>query len=163
MSEPYPTFDAALEHFRSFLAENEQPTDIQWVFRDHVYADRNTFYIPTTIPESNTELAVRAFHAGTTKDQVALKAIARLHNTTTVATVWYPLTDQHRPQGWPQGLRYSIAEPLQSAVYVTGGWQWHVRKLGSAYRRYHRHAGDSILSAEEIQSTIGPQHCEITA
>jgi len=161
VSEPYPTFDAALEHFRSFLTDNEQSADIQWVFRDHVYADRNTLYIAATIAESNTKFAAQAFHAGTTKDQVAVKAIARLPNAT-VATVWYPLTEQHRPQGWVQGLRYSIAKPLQHAVHVTGGWQWHFRKLGPAYRRYHRFAGDSILSTQELRSTIDPQHCEIT-
>lgn len=161
MREPYPSFDAALERFQSFLADHELPTRIQWVFRDYVYADRNTFYIAPTIPESHTALAARAFHEGTAKDQIAVKAIARLPSAT-VSTVWYPPSEQHRPQGWEQGLRYSIDQPLQQAVHVTASWRWYLRKYGLAYRRYHRFAGDFILSTQEIQSTGDPKHHEIT-
>lgn len=163
MSTPYPTFDAALEHFRSFLANNDQPTEIQFVFREDVYySNVNTLCIVSPIPASNLLLAATAYDIGKLKDQVVVKALGKFPNTI-IATIWYPCTERHRPQGWDQGLRYAIVKPLPSAIHVSGGWQWFTRKFGLQYRRFQRLASDSILNSSEIRSTNVPRQSDITA
>ncbi len=149
--QTYPSFNAAVEEFKDFLSKQGRPNDIQWVFRDNVYTKRNAFFVTVPLPETNCGLAERAYNAGVTQDQIAMIAVAKLPNSV-LATIWYPITEQQRPQGWEYGLRYVINEPLLDASKVRLGWRWRVRRITPAFRRYRKYANihKDILSIDEV-------------
>lgn len=149
--QTYPSFDAAVERFKDVLSENGQPNDIQWVFRDNVYAKRDAFFVAVPLPEKNKDFATRAYNAGVIKDQIEMRAVAKFPDSV-VATIWYPVTEQHRPQGWEFGLRFTINLPLLDASEIRLGWRWRVRQITLGFRRYHKyqHIRRDILNISEI-------------
>ena len=106
---------------------------------------------PFLCPKETMNFAVRAYNAGVTQDQVAIKAVAKLPNSV-VATIWYPITEQQRPQGWEHGLRFALNKPLLDASEVRLGWRWRVRQITPGFKRYcgHPHINQVILSVNEI-------------
>jgi len=145
----FPSFDVAVDGFKEFLSANEIPTAIQWVFREQMYEKRGAFFVAVPLPHSNTEIAARAYDHGVRQEQIAISAVATFADKA-AATIWFPVTEQDRPQGWENGLRYTIRQPLHLVRELPVGWRWSLHQMSRAFRRYHSFSGHSILSMDEI-------------
>ena len=146
--ETYPDFSEAVDQFKEFLAAQECPTSIQWAFRENVYfKSQKSMFVAAPLPSSNADTAARAYFAGVSQEQIAVRAIARSTDSV-VATVWYPISEQQRPQGWEKGLRFAIVDPLPVASEVPIGWRWTLRTMPLGFRRLHQPS--DILKSEDI-------------
>lgn len=146
--ETYPDFSDAVDQFKEFLAAQERPTNIQWAFRENVYfKSQQSILVAAPLPNSNAETATRAYIAGVSQEQIAVRAIASFTDSV-VATVWYPISEQQRPQGWEQGLRFAIVDPLPVASEVPNGWRWTLRTMTASFRRFQEPS--DILNSKDI-------------
>ena len=131
-----PEFAVAVEDLRGFLAKHGRPVEVFWVFRDDVWFPRPArAVVRFPPPSSNSVLAEKVYAEGRTRGLVSLDAVAATSDRI-AATVWFPKFPEEAVQGWTEGLKRSIREPLPVAQLL-GGWRWHVasRLPGNLLRR----------------------------
>lgn len=136
MSE-IPEFQLAISNFRLFLAEQGHPDKIFWMFRDDLwFRQPDHVLVRYPPPAENKLLAEKVYDKGRECGLVGITAIATA-SCHIAATVWFPKSPEEEVQGWSQGLKLSINQPLPSAK-VVGGLMWCVVRHLSGYRWYQR-------------------------
>lgn len=135
-----PSFDTAVESFRSFVGESGHPTTIAWVFRDDLVTPRQKGRIRNVLPPENQALARKVFEEGRAKGLVEIIAVGTTGQFT-AATVWFPRSEEEEVQGWNQGMKLSILEPLPSLRSVTSRFAWWLVTLSMRYRLFQHREG----------------------
>jgi hypothetical protein len=132
-----PHFAEAVEEFRRFLSMEVHYDELFWVFRDDVFklspTDLRVRY-PT--PSVNNSLARKVFSEGRERGLVEITAIATVRERL-AATVWFPKYEHEEVQGWSQGMKLSISQPLPDARTVCVV-RWQLLNLLPSFRRYQR-------------------------
>ena len=136
-----PEFPVAISDFRRFLVEQGHADELAWVFRDDIWFrgpdDVLMRYPP---PEGNKTLSEKVYDEGREQGLVGITAVATAGGRVVAATVWFPKFPEEEVQGWSQGLKLAIRQPLPAAK-VVGRLRWRGIRLSSGYRRYQRHDG----------------------
>jgi hypothetical protein len=133
-----PEFQVAISAFRRFLVEQGHADELGWVFRDDLWfrgADHVLMRYPP--PVGNKSLAGKVYDEGRERGLVGITAVATAGGRV-AATVWFPKFAEEEVQGWSQGLRLAIRQPLPAAKIVSSLW-WRVVRYLSGYRQYQRH------------------------
>ena len=132
-----PGFEEAIGSFRNFLAEQGHSTDIFWVFREDIWK-RSAKGIVLRFPSQtkNLALAKKVFQEGRKRGVVNVHAVAAVNNKV-AATVWFPKFADEEIQGWNQGMKLSIAEPLPTAEMV-GQFRWLMFRFNLQFRHYQQ-------------------------
>jgi len=144
-----PTFSEAVIKFKDFLSSQSLPVDIFWVFREDIHqTSLKKIYIHMPIPKDRPLLANRAFDLGRDKNLVRIDAICLL-GTSTVATVWYPRDTNEIPQGWEEGFRLGIRDPLYPALTLSG-LRWKAITNLTNYRKSQHIPHQMLLSILDI-------------
>src|SRR5688500_18798614 len=149
-----PEFEDAVPFFRYFLAEEDLPSTIFWVFREDIWK-RSPIDVVLRFPSQirNLALAKKVFAEGRKKGLVDIHAIASVDDKV-AATVWFPKFTDEEIQGWNSGMKLSIADPLPSAKSV-GRLRWLCFRLQPRFRHYQRcelGVGRSEEHTSELQS-----------
>jgi len=140
-----PGFEEAVASFCRFLADQGHPTHVFWVFREDIWKRSPTgVVLRFPSPTKNLPLAKKAFHEGRNKGLVDLHAIATVGNKV-AATVWFPKFGDEEIQGWNQGMKLSIAEPLPTAEMV-GQFRWLMLRFKLQFR--HNQQLDSWIGTK---------------
>jgi len=137
MSE-IPEFQVAISDFRHFLVEQGHADELVWVFRDDLWfraPDHVLMRYPP--PVENKSLAEKVYNEGRERGLVEITAVATA-NGHVATTVWFPKFPEEEVQGWSQGLKLAIRQPLLTAK-VVNGLRWRVVRYLSGYRWYQRH------------------------
>ena len=136
MSE-IPEFHVAIPDFRRFLVEQGHADELVWVFRDDLWfrgpAQVLMRYPP---PVGNKSLAEKVYAEGRERGLVGITAVATASGHV-AATVWFPKFPEEEVQGWSQGLKLAIRQPLPAAK-VVGGLSWRMVSYLSGYCWYQR-------------------------
>jgi hypothetical protein len=120
-----PDFAEAVEVFRRFLADSGHPDRVIWVFRDDLWKRSLTqVLIKYPLGRENAFLAQKVFADGRACGLVEIKALAASSDKV-AATVWFPKYPEEEVQGWDQGMKLSIIQPLAQARLV-GAWRWRL-------------------------------------
>ena len=130
-------FNIAVSDFRRFLAGEGHPDDLFWVFRDDLWwrgPDHVLVRYPP--PPENPLLAEKVYDEGRERGLAEMKALATAGGRT-AATVWFPKYPEEEVQGWSQGVKLVIRQPLPEAKAVSG-LAWHIIRRLPGYRRYQR-------------------------
>ena len=133
-----PEFQVAISDLRRFLAEQGHADELVWVFRDDLWfrgPERVLMRYPP--PAGNKLLAEKVYAAGREQGLVEVAAVATA-NDHVAATVWFPKFEEEEVQGWSQGLKLAIRQPLPTAK-VIGSLRWRGVRHLSGYRWYQRH------------------------
>jgi hypothetical protein len=135
-----PDFQIAVEQFREFLVRHDVRTPITWVFRDDL-CPRTSGHLLVRYPPpaENEHLAEKVFSEGKRKGLVEITAVAS-SDLLTAATVWFPRTPQDEVQGWSNGMKLSIIQPLPVVDPITFGFTWQMVQWSSVYRRYQKNS-----------------------
>jgi hypothetical protein len=108
------------------------------VFRDDLwFRGPDDVLMRYPLPLGNIPLSEKVYNEGRERGLVGITAVV----TTTGhvgATVWFPKFPEEEVQGWSQGLKLAINQPLPVAK-VVGGLRWKAFRYLSGYRRYQRH------------------------
>ena len=137
MSE-IPEFKLALSDLRGFLVEHGLEDEVLWVFRDDLWLRwPNRVLMRYPPPLENKCLAEKVYEEGRRRAIVGIEAVATA-NGHVATTVWFPKYPEEEVQGWPQGLKLSIRQPLPAA-HVVSGSKWRVVRYFPGYRCYQRH------------------------
>ena len=130
------SFSEAVEEFRKFLANNDLPTDICWVFRENVFS-RNTefyetdFWIKLPIPYENEKLAEIQYKIGQKKGLgLSISAFAICKNQVCCSLI-IP-KDQEDSEFLfmsPEYLKFSFLTEMPIAQVVNNSLQWTIFKL----------------------------------
>jgi len=134
-----PDFTEAVEDFRRFLADNGHPDVVIWVFRDDLWK-RSLTQVLIKYPPSpeNASLAQKVFADGRASGLVEIKALATTSDIV-AATVWFPKYPEEEVQGWDQGMKLGIIQPLAQAKLV-GAWRWRLIQYLPRFQQYQRTA-----------------------
>lgn len=136
MSE-IPDFQEAISNFRRFLVEQGHSAELVWVFRDDLWLRSPTqVWMRYPPPAENYSLAEKVYNEGRERGLVEIVAVATA-NDRAATTVWFPKFPEEEVQGWSQGLKLSIRQPLPAAK-VVGGLRWRAVGYLSGYRWYQR-------------------------
>ncbi len=133
-----PEFQVAISDFRRFLAEQGHANELVLVFRDDLWfrgPERVLMRYPP--PVGNESLAEKVYAEGRERGLVEITAVATASGYV-AATVWFPKFPEEEVQGWSQGLKLAIRQPLPAAE-VVGVLKWQVVRYLSGYRWYQRH------------------------
>jgi hypothetical protein len=133
-----PEFQAAVSDFRRFLAGQGHADELVWVFRDDLWfrgPDHVLMRYPP--PAGNKLLAEKVYIEGRKRGLVDITAVATARGHV-AATVWFPKFPEEEVQGWSQGLKLSVRQPLPAAK-VVGGLAWKLARYTSGYRWYQRY------------------------
>ena len=110
-----PDFAEALTQFRSFVEESGHPSDLLWVFRDDVWQlYPRAVWVKYPSPPVNATLAEKVFAEGRERGLVQIYAVAIVVDKI-AATVWFPKYAHEEVQGWSEGMKLSISQPLLRA------------------------------------------------
>jgi hypothetical protein len=137
MSE-IPEFQVAISDFRRFLVEQGHADQLVWVFRDDLWfrgPDHVLMRYPP--PVGNKFLSEKVYDEGRERGLVGITAVATANGHVAV-TVWFPKFSEEEVQGWSQGLKLAIRQPLPAAK-VVAGLKWRMVRYLSGYRWYQRH------------------------
>lgn len=130
-----PKFEDAVASFHHFLTENGHTGDVIWVFREDVWKRSPTDVLVRYPPaRTNLALAQKVFAEGRERGLVDVHAIAATSDKI-AATVWFPKFPNEEIQGWNQGMKLSIAQPLPRAKIV-GRLRWLFFWLLPRFRHY---------------------------
>jgi hypothetical protein len=131
-----PEFHTAVLLLREFLAEQDLPTDVLWIFREDLYfADWQTVYARTCALPGHIRLAETVFQDGRKQGLVEICGLFRTQSFVG-ATVWYPRNRSEQVQGWTQGLKISVREPLRFAKPIRSSTLWRFHQCRPKYKRY---------------------------
>ena len=143
MSE-IPEFQAAVPDFRRFLIQQGHAGELVWVFRDDLWVrGPDQVWMCHPPPAGNKSLAEKVYAEGRERGLVGVTAVAKASGRV-AATVWFPKFEEEEVQGWSQGLKLAIRQPLPTAR-VIGSSRWRVVRFLSGYRWYQRH--DSFIGS----------------
>jgi len=133
-----PEFQIAISDFRRFLVEQGHADKLVWVFRDDLWF-RGPDHVLMRYPPNvgNESLAKKVYDEGRERGLAEITAVATA-NGHIAATVWFPKFPEEEVQGWSQGLKLTIRQPL-SAAKVIGGFRWGMVRYLSGYRCYQQH------------------------
>jgi hypothetical protein len=130
-------FNLAVSDFSRFLAEQGHSDDLFWAFRDDLwYRGPNHVLVRYPPPAENHRLAKKVYDEGRERGLVGITAVAKAGGRI-AATVWFPKYPEEEVQGWAQGRKLSIRQPLPEAQVVSG-LRWNIIKLLPSYRRYQQ-------------------------
>ena len=136
-SSDIPPFPQALESFQSFLRELGHDGPIVWTFREDLYSVLGSrTWIRWPPPEANAAVAVRCYEAGRQRGLVEIVALFRV-GTSLATSVFAPAADEL--QGWSEGFKRSVREPLLQAAPVSNAMLWRLHRCRAAYARYQEH------------------------
>ena len=131
-------FPVAISDFRRSLAEQGHAGEILWVFRDDLwFRGPNHVLMRLPPPAENASLVEKVYDEGRERGLVEIVAVATAGGRV-AATIWFPKLPEEEVQGWSQGLKLVIRQPLPAAKVVSG-FRWRIIKYLSGYRRYQRH------------------------
>jgi hypothetical protein len=134
-----PGFAEAVRRFESFLGSEGFPTTVLWTFRDDFWQRGPSCALVRWFPSPrNAELAEKVFSEGRAKGLVQIAALAQ-SGKWTIATVWYPKYDEEEVQGWSEGLKLSIRQPLPVTLRIPSVF-WMVLGCVPGFRRYQQNA-----------------------
>ena len=134
-----PQFAEAVEEFRRFLSREVHCDEVFWVFRDDVFKlSPIELRVRYPTPSVNNSLARKVFSEGRERGLVEITAIA-IAARKVAATIWFPKYEHEEVQGWSQGMKLSISQPLPDAKTV-GVARWQLLNLLPSFRRYQRMA-----------------------
>jgi len=134
-----PDFAEAVQRFRRFLSESGHSDQVFWVFRDDICQLSVTRVLVKYPPPSENEaLAQKVFAEGRARGLVEITAVAATRNKL-AATIWFPKHPHEEVQGWNQGMKISILQPLPRARLVRPLW-WKFLRLLPRHRRYQEMA-----------------------
>ncbi|HEY6018457.1 MAG TPA: hypothetical protein VIY48_00720 [Candidatus Paceibacterota bacterium] len=137
MSE-IPEFAVAVSTCRQFLAEQGYAGELLWVFRDDLWVrGQNNVVMRLPLPAENASLAEKIYGEGRERGLVKIEAVT-VAGGHVAATVWFPKFPEEALQGWSQGLKLSIRQPLPIAK-VVGCFRWRMIKCLAGYQRYQRY------------------------
>jgi hypothetical protein len=137
-----PNFADALIQFRGFLGESGHPSAVFWVFRDDVWKlSPSDVWVKYPSSRENTTLAEKVFAEGRERGLVEIHAVA-IAGGKIAATVWFPKYAHEEVQGWNQGMKLSISQPLLRAKIV-GAVCWSLLRFLPRFRHYQR--ADSFI------------------
>ena len=103
-------------------------------FSAMTYSNYRQTICASDTPRHNS-LARKVFSEGRERGLVEITAIATAARKV-AATVWFP---NEEVQGWSQGMKLSISQPLPDAKTV-GVVRWQLLNLLPSFRRYQRMA-----------------------
>ena len=133
-----PDFLSAKTQLSEFLRGEGKADRIAWVFKDDLFlADPETAFIRYPLPADTEPLAGKVFNEGRQKGLVELSAIAGNADETFVS-IWYPRAGDEEVDGWEEGVKMSISEPLARSVLVTSRMEWWFWRKLPPYRRYQK-------------------------
>ena len=133
MSE-IPDFGHALSDFSRFLVGQGHSGSLVWVFRDDLwFRSRDLVWVRFPPPKENRLLAESTYAQGRERGLVEIVAIATSISHF-FATVWFPKNPGQEVQGWSQGLKLMMWEPLAVAKKVSF-LKWLIVMRLSSYRR----------------------------
>src|SRR4051812_4963897 len=131
MSE-IPEFQVAISDFRQFLIREGHADKLVWVFRDDLwFRGPDEVLMRYPLPAGNAPLAEKVYDEGRERGLVEIKAVATSRDCV-VATVWFPKFAEEEVQGWSQGLKLVIRQPLPEARIV-GRLRWRVAGFMPGY------------------------------
>jgi hypothetical protein len=134
-----PSFEEALEQFRTFLREGGHPDKVFWVFREDIWQRSPEEVLIRYPPISKNEiLARKVFGEGRARGLVEIKAMASIESEI-AATVWFPKYSEEKVQGWNRGMKLAISDPLVEARAVSK-YLWMSLKFLPRFRHYQRAA-----------------------
>jgi hypothetical protein len=135
-----PSFSIAVEQFREFLQRNGAPSSIVWTFRDDLCPrSANRFLVRPDSRGENERLCEKVFGEAKHKGLVEISAVAASERMT-AATIWYPRTERDEVQGWNQGMKLSVIQPLPRAEVIDSAFFWQLVRFSPAFRRYQADA-----------------------
>jgi hypothetical protein len=130
-------FNRAVSDFRRFLSGEGHPDDLFWVFRDDLwFRGPKHVLIRYPTPPENPLLAEKVYDEGRGRGLAEITALATAGGRT-AATVWFPKHPEEEVQGWSQGIKLVIRQPLPEAKAV-GSLAWQIIRQLPGYRRYQR-------------------------
>ncbi len=131
-----PEFEIAVGDFRRFLTGQGHPGKLCWVFSDDLWTRGPTDVLLRFPPRANLVLAKKVYGEGRERGLIQMLAVATARDYV-AANVWYPKHPEEEVQGWSQGLKLSITQPLPPAKLVNR-MAWLFVRLTPEYRRYQR-------------------------
>jgi hypothetical protein len=135
--EKIPSFTDAVQGLQDFLRADRQPDEIVWAFREDLYSvSPSQHWVAWPLPPENMVHARSLFDAGRPRGLVELQALFSVGRYT-VVNVLAPMPDEI--QGWSQGLKVAIRQPLVPATAVARGLRWWVHRVRPAYFRFQRY------------------------
>jgi len=138
-NDEIPKFSDAVENFKKFLGSESKPTELCWVFRDDFYqTDYKTFCLKFPLLNDRGELAKKAFENGRKENLVRVDALCSIESYA-ISTIWYPITELDRPQGWDHGIKLCINSYFGPGKRIKSDFHWNIIKLSFAYRRYQKY------------------------
>jgi hypothetical protein len=131
-----PDFAEALTRFRSFTEENGIPSELLWVFRDDVWELSPTaVWVKYASSPMNVALAEKVFAEGRERGLVEIHAVAIAGDK--IAAVWFPKYAHEEVQGWSEGMKLSISQPLPRAKTI-GVLAWSLLGFRPRFRQYQK-------------------------
>jgi hypothetical protein len=139
MTNEIPDFETAVRAFQDFLQREGYSTALIWVFREDLWQlSPERILMRRLHAHHDIELAKKVFREGQAKGLVEVRAVAQ-GNGWTAATVWFPKYDEAEVQGWSQGMKLAIVQPLPTATRVRP-MLWAVLRVLPSFRTYQRSA-----------------------
>ena len=134
-----PEFDEALQRFRTFLTENGHSAEVFWVFREEVWQSSVSEALIKYPPHpENESLARKVFGEGRERGLIGITALVAAGNKV-AATVWFPKFPDEQVQGWNQGMKLAISEPLICAKMI-GPTRWRLLRLLPRFKHFQQAA-----------------------
>jgi hypothetical protein len=134
-----PDFAEAVQRFRRVLSESGHSDQLFWVFRDDLWQLSVTrVLVKYPPPLENEALAQKVFAEGRASGLVEISAVAGTGHKL-AATIWFPKYPHEEVQGWNQGMKICILQPLPIARLVQPLW-WKSLRLLPGHRRYQEMA-----------------------
>jgi hypothetical protein len=130
------TFAEAVKEFKEFLAKNNQPTEILWVFLEDTFA-RNTnhfekhFWLKLPLHEENEKLAEKCYRIGQQRNLgICITAFALCEGKVCCAVV-IPKDEEDSEYMLvsPEHLKFTFAADMPIAEAVTSALRWKLFSL----------------------------------
>jgi hypothetical protein len=151
------SFAEAVEEFKKFLAKNNQPTEILWVFLEDTFAGNTTHFekhlrLKLPLPEENEKLAEKLYGIGQQRKLgVCLSAFALCEGKVCCAVlVPKDETESEYMLMSPEHVKLSYAMDMPLAEAVTSTFRWKLfRLLPFKYRQGN--SSDYLPSKKDLQ------------
>ncbi len=127
MAGDYPTFDDAVDRFRSFLTAQGWPASVRWVPPGGVVFVAGKIFVRTVPAARGDRIARKSYRRAVRRRLgVCLQAIARRRGTTYGHVASPADRDAQERLLVPDGLKLSVAEPRQKVAWVSNpiAWTW---------------------------------------
>jgi len=160
MSIAETSFADAVKEFKEFLAKNNQPTEILWVFLEDTFA-RNTnylenhFWLKLPLPEENEKLAEETYRIGQQKNLgICLMALALCEGKVCCAVI-APKdeeTSEHLLMS-PEHLKLGYVMDMPVAKVVKSAFRWKLFRLLPFKYKQRRFSGN-LPSKKDLQFSL---------